>query len=233
MRINKVTITGADDDIEHTWLHVLTEKYSFVEWGILFSKSRQGQHRYPTDKCINKFLSLDNLSAHFCGWWAKEILENKDFDLITHLSSSFKRVQLNYNFQKSTGWNLEPLIKYAQNNPNRAIVLQYNKSNSWPLNYLMGSHLPENLHFLYDSSGGRGTHIKEVAKPFDNYTGYSGGINIENIESIIGSISNFGDATYDDRNVWIDMESGVRVDDKFNLFLAEDILTISSKYIKP
>ena len=123
MKINKVTITGADDKTDIDKLIRLTDKYPFVEWGILFSSGREGTQRYPSHEWIKQIVETDlPLSAHFCGWWAKQVLEESNFSLIEQ-AEGFSRIQLNYNFARSRGWSLVKLIEYAKDSP-KNIILQ-------------------------------------------------------------------------------------------------------------
>lgn len=219
MRINKLTITGADDKTNHEDLVRLSKEYSFIEWGILFSKSKEGEQRYPTREWIAQvaLLNLD-LSAHFCGWWAKEIVEEGNFYLITILPESFKRIQINYNFKNSKKWKLEPLIEYAIANPSRSIILQYNKSNAPYLDALEG--LPFNINFLYDSSGGRGTTIQSIGHPIlGKYTGYSGGLTPDNIVEVASQIEAVQVNTF----VWMDLETGARTENELDIAKCTDI----------
>ncbi len=222
MKINKVTLTGADNKTNYVDLLKLQEQYPFVEWGILFSKSKEGQQRYPTQEHIKKqFTGALELSAHFCGWWSKEVLENQNFSLITGLAEQFKRVQLNYNFKNSKGWNLVDLLRFAERYNEKNIILQYNRSNSETLDKFQVNGLPDNIHFLYDGSGGRGTQIQTIDEPIGKYyTGYSGGLDTENIDSICATISR----TKNESKVWIDMESGVRTNNDFDLLKVKTIL---------
>lgn len=225
MKINKVTLTGADNKTNYADLLKLQEQYPFVEWGILFSKSREGQQRYPTQEHIkDQFTGIGSLelSAHFCGWWSKVVLENQNFELITGLPDQFKRVQLNYNFKNSKGFDLITLLRFAENYNQKSIILQYNRSNSEVLDKFRSENvLPENIHFLYDGSGGRGTEIQVIDEPIGTYyTGYSGGLSTENIDSICATISRAENQS----KVWIDMESGVRTDNDFDLIKVETIL---------
>ena len=222
MKINKVTVTGADNKVNYIDLLKLQEQYPFVEWGILFSKSKEGQQRYPTQEHIKKqFTGTLELSAHFCGWWSKEVLENQNFSLITGLPEQFKRVQLNYNFKNSKGWNLIDLLRFTEEHKERNIILQYNSSNKETLDIFQKYGLPDNIHFLYDGSGGRGTQIKTIDEPIGkSYTGYSGGLDVENIDSICETI----DQVKNDSQVWIDMESGVRTNNDFDLEKVKIIL---------
>ncbi len=47
MKIDKVTLTGADDSVRPAELVEISQQYPLVEWGILFSKSQQGTARFP------------------------------------------------------------------------------------------------------------------------------------------------------------------------------------------
>lgn len=237
MKINKVTITGIDNKIEYKDLCALQDKYPFVEWGVLFSKNKEGEKRYPSmDYIKSEFAGNLKLSAHFCGWWAREILEKQNFDLILSLPKQFKRVQLNYNFKNSKGWNLAKLASFCNENKDISIILQYNRSNQTHLNYFISSviplvfpkGIPSNINFLYDSSGGNGKKIESIGKTIPNhYTGYSGGLSSDNIESVCEKI----DSSTDKTEVWIDMESGVRTDNDLDLIKVEEVLEKCLKFI--
>ena len=85
-----------------------------------------------------------------------------------------------------------------------------------------------NTHVLYDSSGGRGTEIKSIQAPYmDIYTGYSGGLNPDNVEEICKQIQGHSNPS----KVWIDMESGVRTEDVFDLEKVIKVLEIVKKFI--
>ena len=230
MKINKLTITGADNSNNYNQLFELQQKYPFVEWGILYSKAKEGENRYPllshiTSQFANSS-SVLNLSAHFCGWYSKEVIENCNYELIDSLPSQFQRVQLNFNFRNSNKFKLEELVEYAKTSK-RNIIFQYNRDNKTTLDNLMSTNIPQNIHFLYDSSGGRGTEIQSIESDFKNYTGYSGGINDENISYICELITNTSGGT-----VWVDMESGVRTDNRLDLKKVEKVLEITDSYIK-
>ncbi len=229
MNIDRVTITGADDAVDIQDLAELSMVYPFVEWGILCSIRKTGTERYPKRDWINKLAAKSgvDLSAHFCGWFASEVLENQKFSLIDSLPECFKRIQLNYNFAYAKH-DLRPLLMYARETPERCIILQENKTNSHVLNSFRIDTLPDNIHFLYDSSGGRGKEIEHIQPPFKNYTGYAGGISLENIDNIFQKTGIHANPY----NCWIDMESGVRTDNKFDLEKVKAILETSGKWIK-
>lgn len=227
MKISKVTITGLDTIAEIERVLQLQKEFPFVEWGILFSSNLKGKNRYPSAHVIEQIIKFDiRLSAHFCGAWSKKVLENNNFDVIKHLSDNFKRVQVNYNFNNNQKWNLIPLSVFAHENRNREIILQYNENNKQVIDEFKGD-FPENINIVHDTSGGRGMEIKEVLPPFENFTGYAGGITDSNIDNICKMITEYPD----DSKVWIDMESGVRTDDIFDLNKVNTVLNVCSKYI--
>jgi len=228
MKINKLTITGADDATNQDSLLDFSNNFGFVEWGILFSKTKLGEKRYPTLKYINSLPKELNLSAHFCGWWAKEILENKNYHLINELAPNFKRIQLNYNFKHSTGYKLFSLLTYLNEHPDRSVILQYNNSNSTELDRLLQEDLPQNLHFLYDSSGGRGTTIERIDVSLgSSYTGFSGGLNPDNMSTICTMVVEDAEEV----DVWLDLETGVRTEDVFDLVKVKSVLETTHKFI--
>jgi hypothetical protein len=227
MRITKVTFTGIDDQVLVKDISALSKHYDFIEWGILFSKNREGQQRYPTEQKRLEFANAGlNLSAHFCGWYSKEVLERKNYSLLNSLYG-FKRVQLNYNFEKSTGWDVRPLLEWVSDHDQLAVIFQVNGANQKTIDYIDSIETPQNVHFLYDSSGGRRKVIGSVKKPYKTYTGYSGGIDPENANSITELISNYSNPAH----CWIDMESGVRTNDQFDLDKVSKIIHIVENYI--
>jgi hypothetical protein len=229
MKIDRVTITGADDTVDIKDLVILQNKYPFVEWGILHSTNKIGQPRYPSSAwCVKAINAGINASAHLCGWYSRQVLEKEHYNMILEFGVDFKRIQLNYSFGKVP----VNLIKFTDfmkfDRRNVSIILQANKNNNAHIQQMIADvFVPKEIHYLYDSSGGRGTEIKIIDRPFKNYTGYSGGINPENVEYVCQRIR---DKAFPD-TVWIDMESGVRTDNVFDLAKAEKVLSITQNYI--
>lgn len=232
MKINKVTITGADDSVSALGLKNLQDMYPFVEWGILFSK-KEGlfSKRYPHPDQRDSFVKQGlNLSAHFCGWYAKQVLEEENFALIDNLPAEYKRAQLNYNFS----FGKFQLIKFFEwvHTTDREIILQYNKSNASVIEKLLKKSLANNLHILFDASGGRGKPMEAVIEPFNQYTGYAGGIDPNNVEKICTMLTARTWGKDVDKNVWIDLESGVRDEnDNFSLTKTLAVLDKAAIYI--
>ncbi len=232
MKVNKVTITGADDNVSADTLFAITRIYPFVEWGILFSPTRTGTNRYPKNSKVESFLAEKiPLSAHLCGQFTRDLFEKGDLMPLRVVQPDFDRIQLNYNFGKSDKWDFENLIKvcdWASKHLSTSIIFQANKSNDRTLSAMMEEYpITPNVHFLYDSSGGRGVGIEDLGKPFENYTGYSGGISDGNIFNVLKMVYDFPS----NREVWLDMESGVRTEDIFDIGKVHSVLAAVSNKI--
>ena len=235
MKINKVTITGADDSVNINSLVDLQKKYPFVEWGILFSLKNTSHDRYPSSDWLGRFFAFIfkeklNVSAHLCGTFAKEFMLGKiSHDSIANtLSHLFPRLQINFNFKTSGEFDLEKVVEFLKTKEKNEFIFQYNKSNESVLkDFLTKEKDLKNINMLFDSSGGRGTIIKQISTPLNVYTGYAGGLNPDNISDFCKKVVAFPN----DSRVWIDTESGVRTNDKFDLTKVEKFLDIASKFI--
>ena len=60
----------------------------------------------------------------------------------------------------------------------------------------------------------------------DRYFGYAGGLNIDNVESVIKDLYIVNDDIF-----WVDMETSVRTNDWFDISKCEKVLGICAKYI--
>ncbi len=240
MEIKTVTITGADDNTYINLLMEIHNMYPFVEWGILFSPSRQGTSRYPSLKWVKMLQEKvlyyymrktpgPKLSAHLCGDYTREYLKTgaltSAFDNLPNImfGESFSRYQLNFNSTNT------PTSEEFYNGLKRCAttqIIQYNKANSELCQRLIANNNPS-IQFLYDGSGGRGVLPNEWQGVVPNhFTGYAGGLNPDNLEEALVNI----DKSVGDNEIWIDTETGVRTDDKLDLKKVVEFLEIASKY---
>jgi len=72
MNLTRVTFTGADDSVDPWDLVKLSQKYPFIEWGILMSTTSAGSPRFPSTEWQDELANVArkyplNLSAHICG----------------------------------------------------------------------------------------------------------------------------------------------------------------------
>lgn len=237
MSLKKVTMTGADQTINTSDLEQLSRKFPFVEWGILFSKQKQGLCRYPTEDWLNELRELKlkfpeiKLSAHLCGQWVKEVCESSFTfsEYLNGIAGIFDRFQLNMTDDRFMTLDFGVLKIRMKNFP--AVILQTKRKFQrfeWvQLLNKPGSSLPR-LDMLYDCSGGKGLSPSSWVKPVDDiYCGLAGGLGPDNIESELANIQ----AIVGDSDYWIDMESKVRTDERFDLEKCQKVLEVCKKVV--
>ena len=186
MKLERMTVTGADNETNIRGMSQLSEEYPFLEWGILFPSS--GGSRFPTSDWVR------NLSAHLCGSDLDVALENK---CKVNLDA-FQRIQLNFHglnyFQlvmksvtdtEMTLFTLEQFLKAVSN---KKVIFQFDGVNDgWIYNYLDNGDFP-NIQYLFDTSSGAGILPGTFPMPYKGVTcGFAGGIGPDNIESVIES----------------------------------------------
>lgn len=242
MKLFHVTITGADQSLSDIQeLFKLSEEFRFVEWGILYSSS-QGKLRYPPKQWQDELFAMcdnvlethgwaPNLSAHLCGKYALDALFKNLFMLP---SKHFKRCQINTsckNLHKTDIFALDKSLYMFDSGVE--FIFQYrSKSDDLKIQDMakcneMCSAMTHRFAALYDISGGNGILPTSWPKPFENVrTGYAGGLNPDNLEEQLAKIA----LVVGDNSVSIDMESGVRTNNLFDLDKVRRCLQIASIY---
>ena len=225
------TLTGADNSINPKDLLVLSQKYPFVEWGILYSEAKMGTGRYPSYEWIQALIDLlrleenkdANFALHICGKAVKDWINYED--RIEEIAQHFKRIQLNFISKNINTIDLSCAVVDAHD---QTIITQHNKSN---LNlYKELGHI-DNYAILFDTSGGRGIDDNnQWTEPLpDVLCGYAGGLGPDNVASQLQVINQLVKGRY----FYIDMEGKLRNDkDQFDLSKCEEVLKIVDQFIK-
>jgi len=129
------------------------------------------------------------------------------------LVQCFPRIQLNlHSNPDNTDSLLNGLKKRIQEMPEKEFIFPYSSQTASLLQYFSGL---KNVAVLFDESQGQG--VKPSAWPKnmnDRHCGYAGGISPDNVAQVINSISKI--VTINEK-YWLDMESGVRTDNQFDL----------------
>jgi hypothetical protein len=243
MILKQITITGADDDTEQDDLYSLSEKYPFVEWGILWYPKKMGEPRYPTSGWIGRFLSKKPknvcVSLHICGRDAVDFGYRIDESPLWDYLINANRVQLNFPYKKVDLDTVLAMLqrgkydlRYAINryhalDPGRYVIIQANEGNRI-LNACLEDYPA--IEFLFDESRGNGVSIREYPKPIARKrNGYAGGITPDNVLAVLHDLKKVV-PEYDE--IWLDMESGVRTDNKLDLKKVKSVLAdVNSKII--
>lgn len=249
MLIDRVTITGADDGVDPQELFKLHREFPFVEFGILFSKDRQGTPRYPSidwlrllsDLRLSYQIATEEMmlfAAHLCGSYVTDLVKHRKFSWLEDigvLMYDFDRVQLNTSDEMFLKIDLAALavdsmgLLVTDNPvPFYEVILQTRRpferaEEVWATNEELGAL----FEMLYDISGGKGITPGAWCKPAERlFCGYAGGLNPGNISEVITKLNK---VCLPESKIWLDMESGVREDDKFSASMARQCLSIAKE----
>lgn len=231
MKLDKVTITGADESINPQQLKDISKEYPFVEWGILYSKkhNNKGAPRYPQQKWINNLHKINKesmcLSLHLCGSIVRDLATHAKWKIspLTKLTG-FNRVQLNFS-NKRLDFH-EDFID----------VLPYRKRFIFQMNGINDNIIYKALYLgrdvvpLFDNSCGTGILPSEWPKPIAGiHNGYAGGLGPKNLKKQLDKIAN----VVKRGRIWIDMETNVRSNNgqQFDLNKVTKCLDIAEKYM--
>jgi len=190
-----ITFTGVDNHTPVLGMIALAEKYP-IEWGVLLSPSRTGNDpRYPSWDSVFRLTGGDlRYAAHLCGDHSQFVMDERGVELPIGLLCRFSRLQINHKSPR-----VIPMANFAARMGARCIGQTRER-------------FPETrrVDWLFDPSGGRGEKPSEWPEHPGFLVGYAGGINPDNVQDVLAAINANG-------RYWIDMESGVRTDNIFDL----------------
>lgn len=231
MKLQHITFTGIDGRTDLGALWEIQQEFPMVEWGVLVSKNwRDNGNRYFNPSFLDVFRDSDlHLSCHLCGsiarsavrcdWEPFRIWARGNHDI-------FQRCQIN--------------IARSNENPDRFItteddelmfsevILQQRGADDCKIflnSYRFGDF--ERTSALMDASGGDGIDTPIVPLNIVGKVGYAGGINEQNVADKLRFLLE-SDSVHD---FWIDMESGVRTDDWFDIDKVYKVLNICDKVL--
>jgi hypothetical protein len=235
MILDRVTLTGADDSVDPEDLVALAGDYSFVEWGILFSASRQGTPRYPSAQWITELWEASHaglrLSAHLCGKWVRELILDGNFSWRQDVGQAFdmfERIQLNFHAHHLPA-NEKFLDVVRKYHDLKQFIFQMDGVNDqlWKsVKEGSGQVVP-----LFDRSGGAGVLPENWPRAYtDVYCGYAGGLGPVNLLEELSKIENMAGQ----ERIWIDAETRVRSneDKLFDLEKVREFLEISKDFVE-
>ncbi|MGE4197645.1 MAG: hypothetical protein AB7G11_11040 [Phycisphaerales bacterium] len=239
MRIDHVTLTGADDQTNARRLVNLLD-HPNVEIGVLYSTRRLGSSRYPSSEWLRRFLvepppgsrlPTCRIAVHVCGSRNLEAL-SQGVELPPFYWISVSRVQ--FNGVKPRDYTPEFLAITQRHYP--ACIAQIDPGDAEPdVAFLTGyrstlgfKRYPFNV--LLDGSAGTGkTPERWILPPGleDHRVGLAGGLRPENLTDELKRIED----VVGDRRIWIDLESGLRDErDRFSFARAERCLEIAEPW---
>lgn len=239
LKLKHVTFSGIDKRTDLSALQEIQREHPYVEWGVLLSRSwNENGNRYVDPAWLKNLEGLGlNLSGHLCGSLAHDAVRGSwpsVREFLQEHTPLFSRFQLNISNRDDN-----PAVVHLDNNISQEIIIQQPHAtrcrlflDSWsyygdPSRYKPLTYRP--LSMLIDGSGGCGIDARIVDFKDKNYkVGYAGGINPDNVAIKLSHLlysPNVGD-------FWIDMESGVRTNDCFDINKVRNVLSICQKVIE-
>lgn len=231
--LRRVSITGADDAVDPQGLLELAHRYPRVEWALLLLPEKEGQARNPTRAWRERFLDLHRSTStpgftalHLCGRSVFEDILNGVGDGWSEWSR-YDRIQVNINARRVLFDDDQVLrIYHALHDAGLTMILQRHEHSTAVIDrFLNGLPSFERVGVLFDGSKGRGALPEQWApilhaQGVPVFCGYAGGLSpITLPEALPRIVAAAGTVPY-----WIDMESGVRSDNAFDLLKAEAVL---------
>ena len=227
MKLKYVAITGADDGVTVDELNALAREYPFVEWALLYMPERAGEKRFPSAAWLKDFATHykgAHKAMHLCGGAFLGFIANDPSILKT--MKGFRRIQLNLEFGNVDGkYDPQKLLAQVKAHPEFEFVIQYTDKRKNLLPAL--AEIP-NHALLFDGSAGAGVLPGSWPAPLSgHFCGYAGGLRPENVKENIEKIA----SAAGDYATWIDMESGVRTDDNFDLAKVRQVLSVAAPWV--
>lgn len=221
--LKHITFTGIDERTDITLLSKIQKEFPIAEFGILTSYHwYENGNRYLDPRSIRKFLHKGfNLSLHICGSAAHDAALGNYAD-IYHLTYGaygyIPRIQLNISGRMDNPKIVAPTMYQHE------IIIQQRDLNNIELfssTQKQWGYFNGRLSILLDASGGRGIDTPLSALPIrSNKVGYAGGFTPDNVSEKLSFLL----VNHTVGGFWIDMESGVRTDDWFDLDKVVDVL---------
>jgi len=213
--LTRVAFTGIDQYTNVQDLKSLYEKYPFVEFVFLYSHhaNRNGQGRYPRTVILKSYKKANlPMALHLCGKIAHDLVHDSNWSVVYKeldgYMGLFDRIQLN--IPKTRHFSREMTFP-----EDKQIIIQLHDGTKELFDCY--KHLP-NVAGFQDASGGRGIAETEWMLPETEPFGYAGGIHPENVVDVVRELNEICETDF-----WIDMETGIRTNDKFDVTKCEEI----------
>jgi hypothetical protein len=237
-----VTLTGADDSVDPKELAAISRQYPFVEWGILVN-ARGGSTHFPSGGWMARLMQevaeahphTVALSLHVCGKLLRSILRHGDFPVGASIDiGEFSRMQLNFHGEAIADTQLgrdqavHNVASVQAVTGIREVIVQLDGVNDWLLDALTERGIQASG--LYDRSHGAG--VKPDAWPAPNpawRVGYAGGLGPDGLHEDLAAIA----AAASGKQVWIDMETHLFADRRFNLEKCQRVLELCRSFTIP
>ena len=202
-----IAFTGVDRLDLLPGMQRLSSRYP-IEWGVLIDDAKE-DILFAGPDVRAQLLAAPGLhyAAHVCGEQAG-LIANDPARATINLAG-FQRLQVNHGFSGSSAAQIENCVSFGRRQTIRTML------------QTLGDFPGDaRLDWLYDTSFGTGKAPERWPAIPDRgpFCGYSGGIRADNVAAVLDAIAAPAGAQF-----WIDMESGVRTDGRFDLAKCEAV----------
>ena len=212
-----LTFTGVDAHTELARLTAIGTRYPHVEFAVLVGSRtcRAGGNRYPGPATVREFrrratAAHVRCAIHLCGCYSRAVMKQEWTAPFSLQAASFDRIQVN-----SSRYDMTAVAAFARLAQKPVIV-------QWRTLHLH-MRVP-GIQFLYDESGGRGRNGLKSWPLRSRFGGFAGGLGPENIRQAVGYVRMTAR-----KGSWLDMETGVRTNDWFDLDKVEEVIDVAMK----
>jgi len=219
LRLRALGFCGADDSCSPELLSAVSERYLWIEWGVLFREDKQGTPRYASLDWVERLAAVNyrrrmRLAGHLCSQYVTQILEGDgSFVADMHRRVGFDRFQINATAANNVDTSslgpetAERLRGVMLSLPSVEFIVQRNEETAELWRHLERDP-PPNLSFLFDESKGLGVAAAFWPPPPTTGVkfGYAGGLGPKNLEAQITKMA----VAAPGETIWVDMESSLR-----------------------
>ena len=235
MRLRHITFTGIDARTDLQELQAIQLQYPLAEFGVLTSYHwYENTQRYLNPQFLPNLYGRGlNLALHICGSAAHDAIDGF-WNRINNLTVKYLYMRLFQRVQLNVANRSDNPARLASTPPNchAEVIIQQRPGDAalyehslWVGNVGRDQGL---VSMLIDGSGGQGIDCPVSIYPSSQKIGYAGGINPDNVaDKLTYLFENVNDGEF-----WIDMESGVRTDDWFDLDKVRRVLETCKPIIK-
>lgn len=230
-----VSLTGPDDKVNIEDLHALSLVFPSVEWALLYLPGGEGRPRNPTPAWRKAFFDArvgGTSAVHLCGAAAFEQLRANELPSDVLRTD---RLQLNINprridFQDDDILAIFESALGLSHRHGPSLILQLHEGTERAIQAWLPTLDADDrarVHILLDGSKGKGIRPESWTVPegLEGFSvGFAGGLGPENTAEVLSQLpartSPF----------WIDMESGIRTDNEFDLAKARAVLEAAASF---
>ena len=225
MKFYGLTFSGPDSNTDISALVEIQKNRPHVEIGVLWSLSNAGKPRYATREWIEKASEAGlNFAIHLCGKVCRDCVEGTETPVIP---GTPRRVQFNINgmYGMPAWYRVFESIQSRHDHKLQFIIQTCDSYGPYVVGLAQGEG--HNCVPLFDQSGGKGHAPNEWPRPLPYlHCGFAGGISPPSIENTVKQLLRVSGETF-----WLDMESKIRVNDRFDLETIHKILKITDPLI--